>query len=118
MGQPQRRKKTTAKDKSVHRAVKNKHYQKDIDQIHKDLEPQNHQKLTNQEIDEELPGQGQHYCVPCARYFINQSSLTQHYKTKPHKKRLKALKEQPYSQEEAERCAGMTKPSRDITMKS
>lgn len=99
-------------DKGVHKEVKMKHYAKDIDQIHEDLRPGKVEKLEHQQKDEDLPGQGQFYCVQCARYFISQGSLNDHRKSKPHKKRLKELKEVPYSQEEAERAAGMTKAPR------
>ena len=33
------------------------------------MKPENYDKVKNQEIDETLPGLGQYYCVPCARYF-------------------------------------------------
>lgn len=112
MGKPQKRKKKTAMDKGVHKEVKMKHYAKDIDQIHDDLKPGKVEKLESQQKDEDLPGQGQFYCVQCARYFISQGSLNDHRKSKPHKKRLKELKEVPYSQTEAERAAGMTKATR------
>ena len=42
-----------------------------------------------------------------SRYFIDDKSLKDHNKSKLHKKRVKQLKEVPYSQEEAERAAGM-----------
>lgn len=112
MGKPQKRKKKTQMDKGVHKALKLKHYVKDIDQVHVDLKPDNKVKLEKQPLDEDLPGQGQFYCVECSRYFINKPSLDDHLKSKPHKKRLKELKETPYSQEEAERAAGMTKKKR------
>ena len=113
MGKPQKRKKKTAMSKNTHREIKMKHYSKDIDQIVCDLKPENAVKLIAQEKDEDLPGQGQYYCVECSRYFINSTSLTDHLKSKPHKKRLKELKDKPYSQEEAERAAGMTKTTRN-----
>lgn len=37
MGKPTRRKKTTAKNKSLHRIKKTKHYARDNDQIFEDL---------------------------------------------------------------------------------
>ncbi|OMJ76360.1 hypothetical protein SteCoe_24302 [Stentor coeruleus] len=112
MGKPQKRKKKTAMNKDTHKQVKMKHYAKDIDQIHTDLKPEQAVKLIAQEKDEDLPGQGQFYCVECARYFVNSHSLQDHLKSKPHKKRLKELKEVPYSQEEAEKAAGMTKEAK------
>lgn len=63
-------------------------------------------KLLNQQVDLDLPGAAQHYCLHCARYFIDDHSLQDHFKTKVHKRRLKALELEPYTVEEAERAAG------------
>ncbi|EPY77528.1 zinc finger protein 593-like protein [Camelus ferus] len=41
------------------------------------------------------------------RYFIDSANLKTHFRSKDHKKRLKQLSVEPYSQEEAERAAGM-----------
>ncbi|KFP23769.1 Zinc finger protein 593, partial [Colius striatus] len=41
------------------------------------------------------------------RYFVDLTSMKEHFKSKVHKKRLKQLREAPYTQEEAERAAGM-----------
>lgn len=38
------------------------------------------------ELDEDVPGYGKHYCIPCARYFQNAASLVDHEKTKGHKR--------------------------------
>ena len=67
---------------------------------------ENAEKLLNQSVDLDLPGAAQHYCLHCARYFINEQSLNEHFKTKVHKRRLKALELEPYSIEESERAAG------------
>lgn len=69
----------------------------DLDQIVKDLIPENAEKLEKQEFDPDLPGCGQHYCVSCARYFIDTKALTEHRKTKPHKRRVKELKGEIYT---------------------
>lgn len=67
MAGAQRRKGTKGKNKGLHRAHKTKHYLRDHDQIHGDLQqPEQFDKL---EIDESKPGSGQHYCISCARYF-------------------------------------------------
>ena len=72
---------------------------------------------------------GQHYCMYCDRYFVNDSTLKQHVTTKAHRRRyvsylcilvpLSALQlqptcrkkivetEKPYTQEEAEAAGGM-----------
>lgn len=39
------------------------------------------------EPDEDLPGMGQHYCITCARHFMNETILQQHRNTKDHRRR-------------------------------
>lgn len=73
---------------------------------------------TDQPIDFDLPGMGQHYCVECARYFISDHVLEQHTRTKKHKMRLKELKEEPYSQAEAEAAVGMAPPDNGHNLSS
>ncbi|KAL0818384.1 hypothetical protein ABMA28_008857 [Loxostege sticticalis] len=80
---------------------------KDLDQIDVDIKEENAEKLLNQEVDLDLPGSAQHYCIHCARYFIDDQALNEHFKTKVHKRRLKALELEPYSIEESERAAGL-----------
>ncbi|XP_053975490.1 zinc finger protein 593 homolog [Hylaeus anthracinus] len=79
---------------------------KDLDQIDEDLKDENVKNLLNQEVDLEKPGAAQYYCIHCARYFINDTALQDHLSTKVHKRRLKALEQEPYSIEESERAAG------------
>lgn len=62
--------------------------------------------MLNQEVDLDKPGFAQHYCLHCAKYFISQRALDDHFKTKVHKRRMKALENEPFTQEEAERAAG------------
>jgi len=40
------------------------------------------------------------------RYFITDQALKEHFRTKVHKRRLKALELEPYTIEESERAAG------------
>ena len=61
----------------------------------------------HQPLNEDLPGLGQYFCVYCNKHHENATALAQHTKGKPHKKRLKRLDEQPYSQAEAEAAAGL-----------
>ncbi|KAF6721839.1 Zinc finger protein 593 [Oryzias melastigma] len=89
------------------KSIKTKRRTKDLDQIHSDLKPETAAKLLNQEVDFDVTGCAQHYCLHCARYFVDMRSLKEHFKTKVHKKRLKQLKEEPYTQAEADRAAGM-----------
>lgn len=65
--------------------------------------------IKNFEFDELLPGGGRFYCPETARHFINANALAAHKKTKEYKKRCRELKKTPYSQEEADRAAGLMK---------
>ncbi|KAJ3113488.1 Bud site selection protein 20 [Phlyctochytrium bullatum] len=78
---------------------------KDLDQIHEDLKQP--EKVKPTELDPDLPGLGQHYCMHCARHFTSDAALQAHFLTKLHKKRLKLLKEQPFTQAEAEAAVGL-----------
>ncbi|CAD6198160.1 unnamed protein product [Caenorhabditis auriculariae] len=80
---------------------------KDYDQIHEDLKPEKAAKLMNQEIDLDLPGDGQFYCIECERYFVDEKTRQIHRKTKLHKNRVKTLKEVPYTVKEAQAAGGM-----------
>merc|ERR1711951_78624 len=65
------------------------------------------EKLLEQAIDFDKPGLAQFYCVHCAKHFIDNNAFQTHVKSKPHKRRMHALKTEPYSIEESERAAGM-----------
>ncbi|GBL89455.1 Zinc finger protein 593 [Araneus ventricosus] len=93
----------TAKRKQL----KVKRRTKDLDEIDNDLEPQNAENLLNQPIDLDVAGSAQHYCLHCARYFIDDNALQAHFRTKVHKRRLKALEAEPYSVKEAEAAGGI-----------
>jgi len=58
------------------------------------------------EVDDDLPGLGQFYCLHCAKHFADQVTLDNHKKSRPHKRRLKDVAQPKYTQEEAERGAG------------
>jgi len=59
-----------------------------------------------------LQGAGEFPCVHCSRHFISKPALDTHLKTKLHKRRLKELKDKPYSQEEADAAAGLGRDTR------
>merc|ERR1711988_977320 len=80
---------------------------KDLDEIDADLGVDKVDKLLTQNIDYDKTGLGQFYCVHCAKDFIDTNAFQAHIKSKPHKRRLHALKTDPYTIEEAERAAGM-----------
>jgi bud site selection protein 20 len=106
MGKTQRRRGNTSKNKQYQKVRKTKHKSKDIDEILEDLKPEKLLNLNTQPINEDLPGLGQHYCVFCARYFIDKSSLEVHIKSKEHKKRVKRTKEEPYTIEDSRKYGG------------
>ncbi|CAF0790680.1 unnamed protein product [Brachionus calyciflorus] len=91
----------------LHKIYKTKRKTKDHDQIHVDLKIKNAYELLNQSVDNDVPGAAQNYCVHCARYFVDEKALKEHFRTKLHKRRMKALETEPYTQEEAKRAAGM-----------
>ncbi|XP_003934871.1 zinc finger protein 593 [Saimiri boliviensis] len=95
---------------SLARQMKAKRRRPDLDEIHRELlqqGPARPQPDPDAEPDPDLPGGGLHRCLACARYFIDSANLKTHFRSKDHKKRLKQLSVEPYSQEEAERAAGM-----------
>jgi len=60
------------------------------------------------ELDEDLPAHGKHYCTACSRYFMSEEALGTHTKSKPHKKRVKALLgAKPHNQADADWAGGM-----------
>ena len=80
-----------------------------LDQVHADVASKKHlQQHLDTHAPEDLPGFGQHYCVQCAKFFESQTNLEKHTKGKPHKRRLRQLKDEPYTQKEAEAAAGLT----------
>lgn len=86
---------------------KTKRRTKDLDLIHKDLSnPETIQKLKQQEEDENLPGLGQYYCIHCDKYFLDNTALKGHLRGKVHKRRVKELSVNPYTNLEAEAAVG------------
>ncbi|NXU27292.1 ZN593 protein, partial [Thalassarche chlororhynchos] len=93
---------------SLARQWKTKRRRRDLDEIHRDLQPENAARLLRQEPP--LASQGPlttGLLSPPRRYFVDLTSMKEHFRSKVHKKRLKQLREAPYTQEEAERAAGM-----------
>ena len=52
--------------KNMKNTMKAKRKTKDLDEIEEDIKPENKKKLLNQEIDYDMPGNAQFYCVICA----------------------------------------------------
>lgn len=88
---------------------KTRRYTRDLDQIHADVALERHlEQYTETKAAEELPGFGQWYCIECSKWYESELNFTAHKKGKPHKRRVKQLKEEPYSQAEAEAAVGLT----------
>lgn len=105
MGMCQKRKKMHSGDTHLQRRWRVRNRTRDLDQIDDDLRNQS-AELINQAVDLEKPGFAQFYCVHCAKYFIDDVAMRAHFRTKVHKRRMKALETEPYSIEESERAAG------------
>lgn len=86
---------------------KTKRRTRDLDLIYNDLAtPESILKLKDAPLDETKPGMGQFYCIHCAKYFENDHSIKDHYKSKIHKRRVKELKARPYTNLESEAASG------------
>ncbi|KAJ5138350.1 uncharacterized protein N7515_003198 [Penicillium bovifimosum] len=90
------------------RKVKNKRRTRDYDQVIADLKTPRHlQKYKDSKDVEDLPGLGKHYCVECSKWFESEYNLKAHAKGKNHKRRLRILRDEPHSQQLAERAIGL-----------
>ncbi|ORY15829.1 hypothetical protein BCR34DRAFT_558138 [Clohesyomyces aquaticus] len=87
---------------------KTRRYTRDLDQVHADLRDERHlAQFKDTKAIEDLPGLGKFYCKECAKWFESEANFGKHQKGKPHKKRVKKLREEPYSQKEAEAAIGL-----------
>jgi len=114
MGQPKAKKPRQNKRRAGRRGLKLKTRTKDLDQIHELINDPAKLEKFQKEIEEdakdpecEIPGRGQFPCITCAMFFQDQTSLDGHMRSKKHKKRLKQLRDEPYSIEEAEAASGL-----------
>ena len=77
--------------------------------MHADLASKKHlQDHKDSHASEDLPGLGRWYCIECAMWFESETNFVKHAKGKPHKRRVRQLKEEPYTQKDAEAAAGLT----------
>ena len=60
-------------------------------------------------FDDDLPGGGQFYVWETGKHFIDAEAMGKHKKTRMYKRRLKELKEEQYSQAEADAGAGKSR---------
>ncbi len=63
-------------------------------------------------IDDDHPGGGHNYCATCGRHFITAGILTDHMKTKDHRKQIRRVEEPQYTHAEAMAGAGVTSDSK------
>lgn len=88
---------------------KTRRYTRDLDQVHADLSSDKHlAQFKETKAIEDLPGLGKFYCTECAKWFESDANLVAHQKGKVHKRRLRQLREEPYTQKHAEAAAGLT----------
>ncbi|EDU45889.1 UFD2 U1-like Zn-finger-containing protein [Pyrenophora tritici-repentis] len=88
---------------------KTRRHTRDLDQIHADLRDEKHlAQFKDAKPIEDLPGLGQYYCKECAKFFESDGNFVAHQKGKVHKRRVKQLREEPYSIKEAEAGMGFT----------
>ncbi|KAI0382586.1 hypothetical protein F5Y04DRAFT_252945 [Hypomontagnella monticulosa] len=81
---------------------------RDLDQIKADLlSPKHLAQYKETKAPEDLPDLGRWYCTECAKWFESEVNLVVHRKGKPHKRRVKQLQEEPYTQKEAEAAIGL-----------
>lgn len=97
-----RRSRTHKGKKAFSKSCRTRRRQKDLDQVHDDLK-KDHEPC----YDEDLPGGGLFPCRECSRQFQSEPALQEHLKGKLHKKRLKLLKEAPYTHAESEAAGGL-----------
>mmetsp|Transcript_8905 Transcript_8905/g.15432 ORF Transcript_8905/g.15432 Transcript_8905/m.15432 type:complete len:142 (+) Transcript_8905:106-531(+) len=85
---------------------------KPIADVHKPGQTGPRGTTANVDLDDEVPGQGKHYCIPCARYFQTAAASVDHEKTKGHKRTIKMLMTtaRPHNQKDAEHAGGLGKP--------
>ncbi|KAL7783089.1 hypothetical protein V8C37DRAFT_397473 [Trichoderma ceciliae] len=68
---------------------------RDVDQIISDLRSPKHlTQFKDLKLSQDLPGLGKNYCVACSRWFDSPVTLTAHERGKPHKRRLKQLRDE------------------------
>ena len=106
-----RKKNAQSKKKGFRKSRGTKRRSVDIDQIQDELKDGSIKAgvvATRRNVfDPDISGGGEFYCVETGRHFADQHALDDHKKTKGYKKRLKLLKEEQYTQAEADAAAGL-----------
>ncbi len=70
--------------------------------------------------DEDTPGFGKYYCIPCSKYCQTAVALVDHEKSKPHKRKVKMLMStpRPHKQVDADMASGMGAPDNGPKLRS
>ncbi|KAK7937392.1 C2H2 finger domain-containing protein [Apiospora aurea] len=88
--------------------TKTRRHLRDLDQIKADLlSPRHLEQYKETKATDDLPDLGKWYCIECAKWFESERNMLFHQKGKPHKRRVKQMKEEPYTQREAEAAVGL-----------
>merc|ERR1712125_28749 len=103
MGNTSKKKRANIKGKAS--VLAKKRTTRYIDQVHDDLKVPHKFSPGVLEKDEDLPGLGQFYCIPCARYFASAEVKAEHERSKLHKRRLQKASDTPHTQDDAELAA-------------
>ncbi|KDN52035.1 hypothetical protein K437DRAFT_46705 [Tilletiaria anomala UBC 951] len=95
--------------RDISRAARTRARKLDADQIQATLRnPDSLAKVMKpSELNLEKSGLGLFYCAHCDRHFPSDKDRAVHYRSKLHKRKAKKLEEDAYTQEEADRAAGL-----------
>lgn len=105
-----RHKRTHHARRDISRAARTRARKLDQDQVHSNLfDESKRSALENpSDLDVDKAGLGAYYCIPCDRHFPSEEAREVHRKSKLHKRiEKKVREEEPYTQEEALRGAGV-----------
>ncbi|EON68953.1 hypothetical protein W97_08211 [Coniosporium apollinis CBS 100218] len=87
---------------------KTRRHTRDLDQIHADLRSGKHlAQYKDTKAVEDLPGLGRYYCTECAKWFESDTNFESHKRGKVHKRRLRQLRDEPWTQKEADAAVGL-----------
>ncbi|KAF2788017.1 hypothetical protein K505DRAFT_329254 [Melanomma pulvis-pyrius CBS 109.77] len=87
---------------------KTRRHTRDVDQVHADLRSERHlAQFKDTKHIEDLPGLGEFYCKECAKWFESEANMSAHQKGKVHKRRVRALRDEPHDHKAAQAAVGL-----------
>ncbi|KCZ81622.1 hypothetical protein H312_00946 [Anncaliia algerae PRA339] len=98
---------TTKSKKNKSKYKKNRRFNEAYGPTPMDIVKESIIKNKHLSINENIISNGEFYCKECDRYFIDEPTLSGHKRTKPHKRRIKQLKEDMHSRDFAELAGGI-----------